>query len=88
MIFLVHKSHTSRPRIHDCRRILGYRATSDTLTNLPSTRRTAEGESNRIGWTKVMLDANKALVEYFVIPSVLKQLKDLAERAERGVFIN
>ena len=48
---------------------------------------TAEGENQRIGWTRVMLDANKALAEYFVIPSILKQLKDLEERAEHGVFL-
>lgn len=44
----------------------------------------AEGENQRIGWTKVMLDANKALAEYFVIPSILRQLEDLEKRAERA----
>ena len=47
----------------------------------------AEGDSNRIGWTKVMLDANKALAEYFVIPSILRQLEDLEKRAEQGIFV-
>lgn len=48
---------------------------------------TAEGENQRIGWTRVMLDSNKALAEYFVIPSVLKQLQDLEKRVEHGVFL-
>ena len=48
---------------------------------------TAEGESNRIGWTKIMLDANTKLAEYFVIPSMLKQLTDLEKRAKHGVFL-
>ncbi len=47
----------------------------------------AEGDSNRIGWTKVMLDANKALAHYFVIPSILRQLEDLEKRAKQGVFL-
>jgi hypothetical protein len=48
---------------------------------------TAEGASNRIGWTKIMLDANKALAEYFVVPSLLRQLEDLEQRAEQGIFM-
>jgi transcriptional antiterminator len=48
---------------------------------------TAESESNRIGWKKLMLDANTKLAEHFVIPSILNQLKDLEKRAEHGVFL-
>ena len=48
---------------------------------------TAEGESNRIGWTKIMLDANTKLAEYFGSPSMLKQLTDLEKRAKHGVFL-
>ena len=48
---------------------------------------TAEGDSNRIGWTRVMLDANKALAEHFVVPSLLRQLEDLEKRAKQGIFI-
>jgi hypothetical protein len=47
----------------------------------------AEGDSNRIGWTKIMLDANKALAEHFVIPSLLRQLEDLEKRAKQGIFL-
>jgi hypothetical protein len=35
-----------------------------------------------------MLDANTKLAEHFIIPSILKQLKDLEKRAERGVFLD
>lgn len=48
---------------------------------------TAENESNRLGWKKLMLDTNTKLAEHFIIPSILKQLKDLEQRAERGVFL-
>ncbi len=47
----------------------------------------AKGDSNRIGWTKVMLDANKALAEHFVIPSLLRQLEAFEARADMGVFL-
>ena len=44
-------------------------------------------ENIQLGALKVMLDANRALAETCVIPDLMDRLKELEEKAKRGVFV-
>jgi hypothetical protein len=48
---------------------------------------TASNELAQLGALNTMLKANGALFETAVLPEVLSRLKDLEEKAKRGVFV-
>lgn len=41
----------------------------------------------KVAWVRIMLDANKQLADKFVIPEMLKRVKDLEEKTREGVFV-
>ena len=48
---------------------------------------TASNELAKLGALNIMLKANSLLFETAVLPEVLSRLKDLEEKAKRGVFV-
>ena len=40
----------------------------------------------KVAWARIMLDVTKQVADKFVIPDLLYRVKDLEERAKRGVF--
>ena len=47
----------------------------------------ASHENIKVAWARIMLETNKQLAERFVIPDVLDRLKELEEKARKGVFV-
>ena len=48
---------------------------------------TAKHDNVKIGWARVMLDANKQIGDIYVIPSALHRLKQLRQQIGKGVYI-